>query len=97
MSTIQRESFAYRHVTPGVYKHFKNEDHFYKVFGVCNNTETNAYLVVYSAMYGPHQGYLAVRDLDMFLEEVEVNGKKIPRFTLIKEQSFIENIKHDRQ
>ncbi len=38
-------------------------------------------LVVYKALYG--EGQIWVRPLKMFIEEVEVEGKKVPRFEYI--------------
>ena len=63
----------------GKYKHYKGNE--YEVIGVAQNSETLEKLVVYRALYG--QNDLWVRPLEMFLEKVEVNGKKIPRFEFI--------------
>jgi len=60
----------------GKYKHFKGNE--YEVLGVAKNSETMEELVVYRALYGNYD--LWVRPLKMFLEEVEVEGKKIFRF-----------------
>jgi len=60
----------------GKYKHYKGKE--YDVIGVARHRETLEELVVYRALYGNHA--LWVRPLKMFLEEVEVNGKKTPRF-----------------
>lgn len=40
-------------------------------------------LVVYKALYG--EGLTWVRPLKMFLETVEINGKKKPRFQFVKQ------------
>lgn len=50
----------------------------YEVIGVSKHSETLEKLVVYRALYGENE--LWVRPLKMFLEEVEVDGKKVPRF-----------------
>ncbi len=60
----------------GKYKHYKGKE--YDVIGVARHRETLEELVVYRALYGNHA--LWVRPLKIFLEEVEVNGKKTPRF-----------------
>jgi hypothetical protein len=65
----------------GKYRHYKGKD--YKVIGVARHSETGEKLVVYQPLYG-NLG-LAVRPLDMFLEEVEVDGKKVPRFKYLDE------------
>ncbi|HTW96294.1 MAG TPA: DUF1653 domain-containing protein, partial [Candidatus Methylomirabilis sp.] len=55
----------------------------YEVLGVAKHSETEEELVVYRQLYG--DGGYWVRPLKMFLEEVEVMGKKVPRFKLIEE------------
>jgi len=60
----------------GTYRHYKGND--YEVLGVARHSETMKEVVVYRALYG--EGGLWVRPLTMFLEEVEVEGKKVPRF-----------------
>lgn len=71
----------------GVYEHYKStpaKEMQYRVLGVVRNTETEQLMVVYEALYDcGDYGQMWVRPLDMFLQEVEVEGKKIPRFTLI--------------
>lgn len=61
----------------GKYKHYKGKE--YEVIGIAKHSETLEDLVVYRALYDDRQ--LWVRPLKMFLEEVEVNGQKIPRFS----------------
>ena len=63
----------------GTYRHFKGKD--YQVFGVARHSETNEELVVYSKLYDDYSMW--ARPLKMFLEEVEVDGKKVPRFEFI--------------
>lgn len=65
-----------REIKIGKYEHFKGNK--YEVIGVAKNSETMEELVVYRALYGNHD--LWVRPLKMFLEEVEVEGRKVPRF-----------------
>ncbi len=64
----------------GKYEHYKGKR--YEVIGIAKHSETLEELVVYRALYGEHD--LWARPLKMFLEEVEIRGKKIPRFKLIK-------------
>jgi len=64
----------------GKYEHYKGTQ--YEVIGVAKHSETLEELVVYRALYGEHG--LWVRPLKMFLETVEIDGKKIPRFRFIE-------------
>jgi cyclomaltodextrinase len=69
---------------PGkLYKHYKGDT--YKIVTLAKHSETSEWMVVYERMTDiVHDGYkIHVRPLDMFLETVEVNGKKLPRFELI--------------
>ena len=63
----------------GEYEHYKGRH--YKVIGVAKHSETLEELVVYQKLYDDHG--LWVRPLKMFLEDVEVNGRKVPRFKYI--------------
>jgi len=70
---------------PGKYQHFKGN--FYQVIGTVHHSETLEELVVYQALYDSEEfgkNALWVRPLKMFLEEVEVNGQKVPRFKFIE-------------
>lgn len=68
---------------PGTYQHYKGNH--YELIGIAKHSETLEELVVYKALYENELGNLWVRPKAMFLEEVEVDGKKMPRFRLIKE------------
>ena len=68
-------------VRPGKYRHFKGNE--YEAIGLARHSETLEQLVVYRALYG--EGGLWVRPLDMFMEEIERDGKRIARFTYIGE------------
>ena len=77
----------------GKYQHYKQslrpdglKGNFYEVIGVARHSETLEELVVYKAPYdSPDFGRnsLWVRPKKMFLEKVEVDGKKVPRFKYI--------------
>lgn len=60
----------------GKYEHYKGKQ--YEVIGTAHHSETLEELVVYRALYGDYS--LWVRPLKMFLEEVEIDGKRMPRF-----------------
>ncbi len=63
----------------GKYRHFKGNE--YEVICLAKDSENLNDLVVYKALYG--DGQVWVRPLKMFLEQVEVNGEKVDRFTFI--------------
>lgn len=66
----------------GFYKHYKGKIYF--VSGLAKHSETLEDMVIYRACYdSPEFGLNAtwIRPLKMFLEEVEVDGQKISRFT----------------
>ncbi|MFA6215476.1 MAG: DUF1653 domain-containing protein [Patescibacteria group bacterium] len=65
-------------IKPGIYQHYKNKN--YRVIGVAKHSETLEELVVYEALYNNQVSKLWVRPKKMFLEKVEVDGKKMPRF-----------------
>jgi len=69
-------------VTPGMYEHYKGNR--YEVIGVAKHSETLEELVVYRALYGTRETW--VRPLSMFFEDVEVEGKRVPRFRRIDAQ-----------
>ena len=60
----------------GKYRHYKGKE--YEVIGIAKHSETLEETVVYQALYGERGVW--VRPVKMFLEEVEVDGKKMPRF-----------------
>jgi hypothetical protein len=70
---------------PGVYRHYKGPE--YRVFGVARHSETEQQVVVYQALYGDYG--LWVRPLEMFCEEVVVDGKTLPRFALIQAEPAV--------
>ena len=71
----------------GTYEHYKKKR--YQVIGVARHSETLEEMVVYRALYDSEEfgdQALWVRPKAMFLEEVEVDGKLVPRFRYISEE-----------
>lgn len=64
----------------GIYEHHKGN--LYQVLHLAKHSESEEELIVYRALYGDYGVW--VRPLAMFAETVEVNGKAVPRFKLIK-------------
>lgn len=66
---------------PGIYRHFKGK--LYRVVGTARHSETEEPHVVYLA----DDGSLWIRPACMFREEVERDGYRGPRFTLVEEKA----------
>ena len=58
------------------YRHYKGKD--YLVLYQAKHSETLEDMVVYQALYGERG--IWVRPLEMFLEQVDVDGKLVERF-----------------
>jgi hypothetical protein len=63
----------------GKYEHYTGKQ--YEVIGLALHSETLEEMVVYRALYG--RGDLWVRPLEMFLETIDFNGKKVERFRFV--------------
>ena len=66
----------------GRYRHYKGKE--YTVIGVARHSETEEELVVYRKEYDDHGMW--VRPKAMFLETIEVEGKRVPRFEYLRQQ-----------
>lgn len=64
---------------PGIYQHYKGPK--YEALRAVHHSETLGELVLYRAL---DDNSYWVRPLKMFLENVEIDGKVVPRFKLIK-------------
>ena len=64
---------------PGRYRHYKGNE--YRVHHLARHSETHEVLVVYQLLYGDHGFW--VRPAAMFVETVEVDGRRRPRFTFV--------------
>lgn len=67
-------------IKTGRYRHFKGNE--YEVIGVAKHSETLEPIVVYRALYDDTE-QLWVRPAAMFMEEIERDGVRTPRFTFI--------------
>ena len=70
-------------VKKGKYKHYKGNT--YEVIGIARHSETLEEYVVYKALCESEEfskDQLWIRPKQMFLETVEVDGKKVPRFKI---------------
>ncbi len=68
-------------IKKGIYKHFKGNK--YEVLFTAKHSEDLSEMVVYKALCG--DGGIWIRPIEMWNEEVEYEGKKVKRFTLVEE------------
>ena len=68
-------------VIGGLYEHYKGKP--YKVHGVVRHSETLEELVLYETLYENPNGKMWVRPIKMFLENIKINGKEVPRFRYV--------------
>ncbi len=69
------------------FRHLKGGE--YESIGTARHSETEEEFVAYRPLY--NDSGLWVRPKEMFFENVEVNGKLVPRFQEIKEEGDAEN------
>lgn len=90
---------------PGYYYHFKHDpngqvnNYAYYIYGVGHHTEEgcrseDAFMQVYRPLYEEayayrHGGLFDLRPLHMFFAPAEREGKKVPRFTRIRDPSVV--------
>lgn len=85
------------------YYHFKHDpregvnNYAYKIEGIAMHTETEEKMVIYRPLYGKEwmdeRGIdLFARPLAMFVDEKDVDGKLIKRFTQITDPAIIQAI-----
>ncbi len=74
----------------GIYEHYKGKR--YEVIGLAHHTETKQPMVLYKALYKVPdleklygETVIFTRPYDMFIENVVVNNKSIPRFKYIED------------
>jgi len=69
----------------GKYQHYKGK--FYEVIGVGRNSGTLEEYVVYRALYNSEefgQNSLWIRPKKMFMQNVMVDGREVPRFQFVE-------------
>lgn len=68
-------------ITPGWYRHYKGK--YYQVLGLVQHSEENQSYVLYQPLYGEQK--LWVRPLQMFSEQVLVDGQWLERFRKVEQ------------
>ena len=76
---VSSEASAKEEPRPGRYRHYKGNE--YRVLGLARHSETLEPLVVYQALYGERGTW--VRPQPMFVETVEIDGRRVPRFAFV--------------
>ena len=66
----------------GVYRHYRGRQ--YRVIGIARHSETLESLVIYEPLHQNETKFWA-RPEKMFLEEVKVEGRIVPRFEFIED------------
>lgn len=72
-------------ITPGKYQHYKTGK-LYEVLGTALHSETREEMIVYQALYRCEQfgdKQIWVRPKKLFIEYVDYNGYRVPRFKRI--------------
>lgn len=72
-------------IAPGLYRHYKGP--LYQVYQIATHTETSEKFVVYRSMYGERRCW--VRPYEMFIENIEYEGKTVKRFTYTRDNRDI--------
>lgn len=70
-------------IKPGLYRHYKNQMLYY-VEGLVKHTEEETIFV----HYRDSKGNSFIRPFDMFVENVGEDGKMVPRFTYVGEDTL---------
>ena len=65
----------------GIYEHYKGNR--YLVKDLVKHSESLEWMVFYECLYENPEGKNWVRPLEMFLEDVTIDGRVIPRFKLL--------------
>ncbi|TKB44757.1 DUF1653 domain-containing protein [Thalassotalea mangrovi] len=68
-------------ISTGKYQHYKGAC--YQVLHVAKHSETEEEHVVYRTLYGDHSVW--IRPLSMFIEDVNLDGNRVPRFKKVSE------------
>jgi len=71
-------------IKSGIYQHYKGGE--YKVHFVSKHSETLEEFVVYEALYDNPTSKFWIRPIELFIDEVEWEGKTMPRFEFLSEK-----------
>jgi hypothetical protein len=71
-------------VVGGIYVHFKNQEHKYRVIAIGQN-EKGDKVVIYQALYPNEESEFWTRPVEHFLDQIEREEYRGPRFRLLEE------------
>lgn len=77
-------------VEGGIYRHYKGK--LYKAHFLVRHSETLEWLVMYETLYENPSGKMWVRPANMFLEDISVDGKRVPRFEYVGDKKGSERV-----
>ncbi|MEK9726593.1 MAG: DUF1653 domain-containing protein [Candidatus Margulisiibacteriota bacterium] len=73
----------------GKYRHYKGQE--YELIGLAHHTETKTPMVLYKALYEVPElndiygkTVIFTRPYELFIETIELNNKRIPRFKYLE-------------
>ena len=75
-------------IKKGIYRHNKSGKK-YKLIAETKNTETGEELVIYQSLENPEHFW--ARPKEMFTDNIEIDGKEMPRFEFIEEDNDYEH------
>lgn len=64
-----------------IYQHYKGKK--YRVIGIAKHSETLEEFVVYEALYDNPESKLWARPVELFVDKVKWEGKKVRRFVCL--------------
>lgn len=80
-------------IKKGIYLHYKNK--YYEVLDIARHSETLEEMVFYRMLADDFS--LWVRPLSMFIEDIDLHGKRVPRFKFISSQTSQDFLKNQKQ
>lgn len=69
-------------VKGGLYRHYKGK--MYRAIDIVRHSETLEEMVLYETLYENELGRIWVRPKEMFLGEIELDGRRVRRFTPVE-------------
>jgi hypothetical protein len=84
---MPQEAFAIPETTPqigGIYVHYRNKEHEYKVTGVSLNSDSHEWYVEYIPLYEGAVAPKFNRSFSVWFDRPIVDGKEVERYTFVR-------------